>query len=81
MVKLKTAKSRMKTAQPSMYVGFNRKDSIERHKKENPNWYDKTDMVYSGKIKNLKGGLKKGTKAKESEIFTRRARYKFFRRY
>jgi len=68
MYKNKNAKPRYENC---MTIGFNRKDSIERHKKENPSWYDKTDMVYSGKIKNLKGGLKKGTKAKESEIFTK----------
>jgi|TARA_R100000789_G_C3003037_1_gene149391 hypothetical protein len=57
-------------AQSRLIIGFNRKDTIETHKNNNPIWYDKTEMMFSGKIKALKGGLKKGTKAKEKEIFT-----------
>jgi len=57
-------------AKPRMSIGFNRKITIKQNKNENPIQYDKTDMVYDGKIKTLKGGLKKGTKATESQIFT-----------
>jgi site-specific recombinase XerC len=57
-------------AQQRINIGTNRKDVLENHKNINPNFYSKTEMMFSGKAgKRLKGGFKKGGVTKEQNIF------------